>query len=85
MMEWIYNNIELCGGVFCGFFLAVLFFIVTQMLIWRQNHCTVLVVGETTSNTPIGQCLRCHKEFVVTEDVRFCPICGREIERVIDK
>lgn len=71
--------IWMVGGIACGLAIAMTLYLIANLIGWRQTHTNVVAV-----DTNVYQCLECHNDIQGTP-LHYCPHCGREIEKVIDK
>ena len=81
-MNWLYAYAPVIAGVACGMALFFIFYIAAELIMWRFYHTNLIVI-----DNDLVQCLHCGTTFKVEgiEKLRYCPKCGREIEKIIDK
>lgn len=87
-MNFTVNDAIFFCGLFCGFAACVIIILAAALINWRHDHANFVVTGEDTEGNLTVQCLECNTSTVVPNEVpmfKYCPHCGREVEKIIDK
>ena len=82
-MNWIYAYAQVIAGAFCGLAFGILVYIIAQLIAWKLDHTNFIALSDNEF-----QCLHCNTTVNLERgsyDLRYCPHCGRQVEKVIDK
>lgn len=86
--QFMMENIELLVGMFLGFVLAILLFVIYQICTYNHSTTALELIEEDEDGSQLVECWTCGGQTTIPAGVkpmRYCPGCGRAIEGKIIK